>query len=897
MKKCLIFLLVLLVVVSVFSVSAAAASAGTVTVSVTTTTPNITILQQGGTQTLTLTYHVINNTNKVITALDIVVTGLDEGKFAVAGNESKAPNGIGNYGAKENKYSLMQANISNTEWDAFSLTLTVKDAAAKNDGNYTFGIDVGQSAVSFGLAESGTVAVGNSATVTVKHADAAHSWDEPSGKETKAATCQETGTKTYTCTVCGYVKTEDIPKKEHQWQEEPEWNWNGETAPFTNVVATLTCTGNGGGSHTVQKTATVTRGETTAKCTEAGDTTYTASVTFGSGDEGDGKTHTNDKKVNAQPLGHDWAKETITWDTSNPKAAKATLTVKCNNTDCEYNTAPYTTSESVSETASRDATCETDGYKDYKFEAKAPDTPDKTFTDEKKGVVIPATGHNWAAAAPGVTWEGDADTGKRTIVGDTTVKATCQNGAQHDGDDILTITYDSSGTPATCTTGGNITYTAKGVTPDGKKTYDFTDEQKTLKALGHDYEGSTVVFNWPTETGNGNKDTPNLQPTDAKLHCNRENTDITASGSVNVSGGTTPNVEPTYEKDGTYYWKATAQFPDGKGGNTEDKVEDNHPYTIPKLEPTFTNQDVANDTSGEVTTEAGVKDTLGADAKTVVENALTQDTKAGIDDTLYTVLKGAKEQGEGENLSVETQLVVEDKDLADAHNVAAEIGDDTLAQIYDIHIDVTVSGDTVNTGKSVGHITKVATPITFTVAKPEGTGPIWYVMRYHDGKWSQIESSVKGDKIIFSSDQFSEFALINSSDLAFAKIEPDPIPAQQWTGKAIEPKITVTINGGTETLELGKDYTISYENNVNASNSAKIIIKAVEGGDYTGQKEITFTITKDPVKATAKPSAAPTAPNTGDETPVGLYATVVIVCAAALTALVVVLVRRRRHQR
>lgn len=43
-----------------------------------------------------------------------------------------------------------------------------------------------------------------------------HTWD--SGKVTKAASCKETGVKTYTCTVCGGTKTETIDKTtNHSW--------------------------------------------------------------------------------------------------------------------------------------------------------------------------------------------------------------------------------------------------------------------------------------------------------------------------------------------------------------------------------------------------------------------------------------------------------------------------------------------------------------------------------------------------------------------------------------------------------------------------------------------------------------------------------------------------------
>jgi hypothetical protein len=42
-----------------------------------------------------------------------------------------------------------------------------------------------------------------------------HTWD--AGKVTTAATCTKTGVKTYTCSVCGETKTEDIPVVAHAW--------------------------------------------------------------------------------------------------------------------------------------------------------------------------------------------------------------------------------------------------------------------------------------------------------------------------------------------------------------------------------------------------------------------------------------------------------------------------------------------------------------------------------------------------------------------------------------------------------------------------------------------------------------------------------------------------------
>lgn len=64
-----------------------------------------------------------------------------------------------------------------------------------------------------------------------------------------------------------------------------------------------------------------------------------------------------------------------------------------------------------------------------------------------------------------------------------------------------------------------------------------------------------------------------------------------------------------------------------------------------------------------------------------------------------------------------------------------------------------------------------------------------------------------------------------------------------YTGKAIEPKITVTIGG--KVLVAGKDYNLTYENNVNVG-TGKVTVSgiatATETGGYTGTVELNFTI-------------------------------------------------------
>lgn len=79
----------------------------------------------------------------------------------------------------------------------------------------------------------------------------------------------------------------------------------------------------------------------------------------------------------------------------------------------------------------------------------------------------------------------------------------------------------------------------------------------------------------------------------------------------------------------------------------------------------------------------------------------------------------------------------------------------------------------------------------------------------------------------------------------------DPISDQTYTGIAITP--AVTVKDGGVTLSEGTDYTVSYENNINAAsrNAANAPAVTITGkGDYNGSKEITFTISPAPIIVT-----------------------------------------------
>ena len=80
-------------------------------------------------------------------------------------------------------------------------------------------------------------------------------------------------------------------------------------------------------------------------------------------------------------------------------------------------------------------------------------------------------------------------------------------------------------------------------------------------------------------------------------------------------------------------------------------------------------------------------------------------------------------------------------------------------------------------------------------------------------------------------------------DIAYA--EPSPIPVQAYTGRPVTPLVEVlcaTPNGGTAALVLGKDFNMTFRNNVDAGN-AKCTIHGK--GAYKGRKNVTFIIARE----------------------------------------------------
>ncbi len=68
------------------------------------------------------------------------------------------------------------------------------------------------------------------------------------------------------------------------------------------------------------------------------------------------------------------------------------------------------------------------------------------------------------------------------------------------------------------------------------------------------------------------------------------------------------------------------------------------------------------------------------------------------------------------------------------------------------------------------------------------------------------------------------------------------IKAQTYTGKKIEPSVTVKTADGKTTLRKGTHYTVSYEDNIDAGSEATVIIEGI--GSYTDSTSAQFTISQ-----------------------------------------------------
>ena len=132
---------------------------------------------------------------------------------------------------------------------------------------------------------------------------------------------------------------------------------------------------------------------------------------------------------------------------------------------------------------------------------------------------------------------------------------------------------------------------------------------------------------------------------------------------------------------------------------------------------------------------------------------------------------------------------------------------------------------------------------SFFGVQVEGAGVLWpgnnYALSYADN------IDVGTAKVILTvtdNRKGSKTVTFQITPADFTTAEVSDIPAQECTGAEIKPEPTVTWKG--KTLVKDKDYTLSYEDNVNVG-TATVIVKGK--GNFEGTKTGTFEITPAPI--------------------------------------------------
>ena len=464
---------------------------------------------------------------------------------------------------------------------------------------------------------------------------------------TTEATCETTGTRTYTAKVTfdgkDYTdtKTETLPATSHAYGE-PVWKWNDD---FT-ASATFTCANNA--AHVKNVTATVTNEMTTeATCETTGVRTYTAKVTF------EDKEYTDTKTEVIPAIGHAYGAPVWKWnddftasatftcanDASHVEKVDATVTSEVTEGSCEVGgTRTYTAKvtfegkeytdtktepvpakgHTLTAVAEVPATCETAGVKaHWKCEVCGKlfsDVEGKTETTLEK-LTIPATGH--AYGAPVWKWTDDFK---------ATATFTCTNDPSHVKNVTATVT-NAVTTEATCETDGVRTYTAK-VTFEGKE---YTSSKtETIAATGHAY--GEPVWKWNDDF-----------TASATFTCGNDASHVKT---VNAAVTNEVTTAATCEADGvrTYTAKVTFEDKEYTDTKTETLPATSHAYGEPvwKWNDDFTASATftcGNDTSHVKTVNATVTNEVTTEATCESTGVRTYTAKVTFDGKDYTDTK------------------------------------------------------------------------------------------------------------------------------------------------------------------------------------------------------------------------------------------------------------------
>ncbi|MDE7087762.1 MAG: hypothetical protein K2O67_06185, partial [Clostridia bacterium] len=186
-------------------------------------------------------------------------------------------------------------------------------------------------------------------------------------------TCTEDGYTTYTCSNCGDSYTGDEVDATGHTYGAPVWRWNG----YVSATATFTC---GTCNHEEVKNASISRVTANASCTVAGDTTYTAKVTFEGNEYTDEKVSRGEKQPHTPVLVEESQPATCT--------EMGSGLYECEVCHEQYNGAIEALGHDIQQHEAQAPTCTEAGWNAYEA---------CTRCDYTTKTEIAATGHDWAS--------------------------------------------------------------------------------------------------------------------------------------------------------------------------------------------------------------------------------------------------------------------------------------------------------------------------------------------------------------------------------------------------------------------------------------------------------------------------------------------------------------------
>lgn len=357
-------------------------------------------------------------------------------------------------------------------------------------------------AKNYGEADIKVAANGITAICHVNVSECKHSFDE--GIVTKEPSCKEEGICLYTCTICGYSYTENIPTIEHEWSE---WVTTKEPTETEMGIQIRTCTVCSTEESlflpVLEHTHRYERIVTEPTCTKDGYTIYKC---------GCGDSYTDDI---VPALGHTWSDwQIIKEPTDNETGKKLRVCNICK--EEEIGEIPNLSHIHEYKAIVTEPTCIEDGYTVYEC----------SCGDSYRDDIVPASGHKWGE------WQAikeptEKETGKKlrvcesckteeteiipvlehihkysaaTIVeptctedGYTIYECSCGDSYMDDVIPALGHQYTATVTNPTCTEQGYTTYICK---CGDSYISDYVD------CLGHDISGWTVTKE-PTCTEDG----------------------------------------------------------------------------------------------------------------------------------------------------------------------------------------------------------------------------------------------------------------------------------------------------------------------------------------------------------------------------------------------------------